>query len=249
MATIPPALGAHGFRRSFFYPGRVFGMSLAFHPTECGQFKVVCVRDLGQEAEQEMVQVQVYSSDTRKLKILVDSFRKNGYVFGNGAIHWPPSRGNHLWFNIEAEQLQALPLPVEVETLPFEKGNFETYFGESRGHLHFIQAKSFFENEFTLQVNVYEMLRDRSGWFVRYRVELDDVLRAYPPTMLCGYIFSIIDVIRGEKEEDTFMVLKINNKNILTFNVLDKSFKNIHDFTGHEYLSSFHRYTEALTSF
>ncbi|MFS8027664.1 hypothetical protein Hanom_Chr16g01501381 [Helianthus anomalus] len=43
--------------------------------------------------------------------------------------------------------------------------------------------------------------------------------------MLCRS-WPIGDVIRGEKEEDTFLLLRIPGK-MITFNVHDKSFKHI----------------------
>ncbi|KAJ0837549.1 hypothetical protein HanRHA438_Chr16g0779411 [Helianthus annuus] len=124
-----------------------------------------------------------------------------------------------------------LPLPVGFISLEI----VTMYFGESRGHLHFIPYKNPQEN--ILRLNVYEMFSDYSGWFVKYQVELD-TLRA-----------EVIDVVRGE-EEDTFLVLKSPEK-MTTYNVHDKSFKHIFSFTGCSYkgISKCHRYTETLSSF
>ncbi|MFS8027668.1 hypothetical protein Hanom_Chr16g01501431 [Helianthus anomalus] len=104
------------------------------------------------------------------------------------------------------------------------------------------------------------MLSDYSGWFVRFQVELDDLPEAFPE-MINSYLyqsspyyyqFNVFDVVRGEKEEDTFMVVRIPGK-LIRYNVHDKSFKQIFNLTVYfsfpESNSNVHRYTETLTSF
>nr|GEW72261.1 hypothetical protein [Tanacetum cinerariifolium] len=60
----------------------------------------------------------------------------------------------------------------------------------------------------------------------------------------------VLDVVKGEEEEDTFMVVKIFMK-IIRFNIMDKSFKEIFDLidTAHGNIRPWdvHRYTKTLT--
>ena len=111
-----------------------------------------------------------------------------------------------------------------------------------------------------LQLNVYEMLSGHSGWFLKYQVELDELPVAYPefnheylpPSSPHYYEFEVLDVVRGENEEDTFIVVRIPGK-IIRYNVFDKSFNQIYDiskvFYGYIGNSEVHRYTEAITYF
>ncbi|XP_076922449.1 F-box protein At5g07610-like [Bidens hawaiensis] len=236
-------------------------MGLAFHQTDRVHFKLVCVRCL--KRNEGLFQIQVYSSETKKWKIAIESFSEREPVFEkgvywNGAVYWAPYRGRYFCFKIDVEQLQTLPLseglvPSKVNTW---------YFGESRGHLHLILPMNREERGFI----VYEMLRDHSGWFAKYQIQLDEIMTAYleigNPYGLF-YDLTVIDVVRGETEEDTYMVLHSKAK-IITYNVHDKNCKliftlpkNFSEHYGHKILTyedffedfpCFHRYIETLTS-
>ncbi|KAL8227805.1 hypothetical protein R6Q57_015389 [Mikania cordata] len=75
------------------------------------------------------------------------------------------------------------------------------YFGESRGHLHLVDTA---QHENRLHLNVYEMLMDNSGWFVKYEVRLDELPGAFPkmihnhhhPSSSFYYEFHVFDVKR-----------------------------------------------------
>uniref|UniRef100_A0A251S6K2 Putative F-box domain-containing protein n=1 Tax=Helianthus annuus TaxID=4232 RepID=A0A251S6K2_HELAN len=117
------------------------------------------------------------------------------------------------------------------------------------GHLHLILHMD--RGDDSLLLNVYEMLSDHSGWFVKYQVQLGELLGAFPEMVSEDrYDFKVIDVVRGEEEGDSFVVLK-TSKRIITYNVHDKSFKLVLSFAGHSYEGSlvFHRYTETLSLF
>lgn len=73
------------------------------------------------------------------------------------------------------------------------------------------------------QFNIYELERDRSEWFVKYRIDLGSVATEFPemiPTRtiaehLSFYNFVILSVVRRETTdggEPLFMVLHINGK-------------------------------------
>ncbi|XP_076950228.1 F-box protein At5g07610-like [Bidens hawaiensis] len=185
----------------------VWSMALAFHPTQCVHYKVVCVRQLPTGGG--LFQIQIYSSDTRKWKISIESFSAPKSIFlrpvyWNRAIYWPPYYGtrDYFYFKIDVEQLLTFPVPEELvddEVL--------MYFGESRGHLHSILPTKRVENSLV----VYEMLMDCSGWFVKYQVQLDKLLTAFPtPVYQYSYNFDVVDVVdvvRGKEEEDAFLVV------------------------------------------
>ncbi|KAL8510786.1 hypothetical protein ACS0TY_017561 [Phlomoides rotata] len=82
---------------------------------------------------------------------------------------------------------------------------FDYYLGESCDHLHYMEF-----HEVKIQFDVYEMKRDYSEWFVKFRVDLSSVVVSYPamymdefdPTMWYPDGFSICSLVRGVKEED-----------------------------------------------
>ncbi|GJW08932.1 F-box protein-like protein [Tanacetum coccineum] len=90
-----------------------------------------------------------------------------------------------LYFDLNVENFKKLPLPsASVASLEgFDHVEVPFYFGESRGHLHLVE---FAHPEKHLHLNVYEMLCDRSGWFVKYQVELDELSITYPE-MITNY--------------------------------------------------------------
>ncbi|KAJ0837514.1 hypothetical protein HanRHA438_Chr16g0779001 [Helianthus annuus] len=228
-------------------------MGLAYHQTDCPHYKLVCIRSLECVGELlELFQIQTYSSDTGKWEISVESFHamKPAFfyqgVYWNGAVFWGPYYQNYLYFKLDVEQLQTLPLPVGLPSSEV----IAMYFGESRGHLHLIVRNRF--QDYSLPLNVYEMLSDHSGWFVKYQLQLDELPGAFTKTVSWdGYCaLNVIDVVRGEEEENTFLVLKTPEK-LITYNVHDKSYKQIFNFRRYSYIGSsiFHRYTETLSSF
>ncbi|KAF5761744.1 putative F-box domain-containing protein [Helianthus annuus] len=255
-AIIPSVPGGQNVRKTIRF------MGLAFHQTDCLHYKVVCIRSV--ERYRELFQIHIYSSYTGKWKISSESFSADYFtpfwygVYWNGAIHWAPSCRNPLYFKIEDEQLQTLPLPAKLASSEgYYDGAMPMYFGESRGHMHLVDTAN---GENHLHLIVYEMMSDYSGWFVKFQVELDDLPGAFPeminsylhPSSPYYYQFNVIDVVRGENEEDTFMVVRIPGK-LIRYNVHDKSFKQIFNLTTYfsfpESHSNVHRYTETLTSF
>ncbi|KAD4584135.1 hypothetical protein E3N88_21736 [Mikania micrantha] len=243
-------------------------MGLAFHQTSCVNYKVICIyRDTQYD---ERLQVQIYSSDTGKWKSTLDEYiwvsyytPFSGGVYWNGSFLWAPSSVGPKYLKLDIERFFELslpsPLPARVAIFGgYREGARPLYFGESRGHLHLVDTS---DHENHLHLNVYEMSNDRSGWFVKHRVELDDLRAAYPDMTRINqqqtrpdyYNFEILDVVRGENDdEDSFMVIKVSKK-IIRYNIFDKSFKQIFDLTNtlHENIGPWdvHRYTGTITSF
>lgn len=80
-------------------------------------------------------------------------------------------------------------------------------------------------------------------------MELDELPAAYPEIIykfpdrsMFRYILKILDVVIREKEEETFMVVRILYK-IIRYNILNKSLKLIFD------LPKSFRYIESIGSF
>ncbi|KAD7117651.1 hypothetical protein E3N88_04919 [Mikania micrantha] len=236
-AVIPSVPGGQNVRKSIGF------MGLAFHQTDCPHYKIVCIHGPNTSSIDSLFRIQIYSSITGKWKISNNHIYAPSHavfrnaVYWNGAIHWAPSCLNPSYFILEDDELQNLPLPPRA-AYPgvYSHGNLPIYFGESRGHLHLVE---FNYHEKHLQLYVYEMLKDHSGWFVKFKVEVDDFLPAVPeliqryqhPSIPHYSDYEIFDVVRGEEDEDTFIVLKIWWK-IIRYNVVDKSFMQLLDLNG-----------------
>ncbi|XP_023753251.1 F-box protein At5g07610 [Lactuca sativa] len=242
-AVIPSILGGMAVRKTIIF------MALAFHQTDCVHYKVVCFYF---PEPDDVIKVQIYSSETGKWKISDDYMSLpdcsiDYIVFWNQAIHWYPF-DDKSYFKLDTEEFQSLP------SEDFEDWEDALYFGESRGHLHLVARVD--PRESRLQLNVFEMLNDHSRWFLKYRVDLDELTDAYPemicsnldPLSLDYYEFDVFDVVRGEEEEETFMVIRVPGK-VIRYNVVDKSFKQISDKIGQTRGIYVHRYIESLVSF
>ncbi|KAH7520918.1 hypothetical protein FEM48_Zijuj08G0196600 [Ziziphus jujuba var. spinosa] len=159
-----------------------FIFNLAFDPSKSIHYKVVCVRKID-HSNQQYYQIEIYSSATRTWKLsggpldapfdIGSSNHGNSCdgVFWNGAVNWISKRHSLLYFNLEEEQLNEMPLPFNPE----RSNTSFMYFGESRDHLHLI---TMFNRK--TQFDVYEMERDYSNWFVKFRVDLSEVASVYP---------------------------------------------------------------------
>ncbi|XP_076886630.1 F-box protein At5g07610-like [Bidens hawaiensis] len=218
-------------------------MALAFHPTLCVHYKVVGIRLLKPE---DLFQIHIYSSDTGQWKICGESFSIQNPpfcqpVYWNGAVHWTPDSRDLLYFKLDVEQLQTLS--VQEGLMSNERSTM--YFGESRGHLHLISETKPEETSLI----VYEMLMDHSGWFVKYRVQLDELLSGFPEMVdHYGYRFQVVDVVRGKEEEDTFLVLETPLK-MIRYNVHDMSFKELYNYEEYSFgFEGAHRYIETLSA-
>ncbi|XP_076950225.1 F-box protein At5g07610-like [Bidens hawaiensis] len=231
-------------------------MALAFDQTHSPHYKVVCVCAF--ESRKDMFQIQIYSSETMKWKVCIESFAArvsdfHSPVYWNGSIHWAPDHldNSFLYLKLDVEELQMLPVPEELASIEIST----KYFGESRGHLHLIPNTDCSHR--ILFLNVYEMLRDRSGWFVKYRLQFYE-LRGFPEML--DYDLGVVDVVRGKGEEETFLVLLTPEK-VMRYNIHDKSYNEIYSLAEDDFYdetsrydffvatASCHRYIEALSSF
>ncbi|XVF11232.1 hypothetical protein REPUB_Repub08aG0008600 [Reevesia pubescens] len=198
----------------------VFGVNLAFDPTNSPHYKFVFVQepdpwlDLRDDPESRYAsqQIEIYSSRTQSWRLSGNPFIAevntgfNRGVFCNGAIHWLTGWGTTSpYFNVEEEKLRELPMPPFPDD--WEDLRMYVYFGESRGHLHLIEIYG----PRTTQFNVYEIESDYSGWFVKYHIDLDPLTVAFPgmrrtyydPSDLNYYVFSVLCIVREENDEES----------------------------------------------
>ncbi|KAJ4963329.1 hypothetical protein NE237_023268 [Protea cynaroides] len=213
--------------------GNVISISLAFDPLKSPHYKAVSF--LRCDGYVEKYQIEIYSSETGLWRSSGDPFTistgliHDNIVYWNGAIHWVSWWGTSLYYNVDHECLGMMPMP------PLPDGCRERsfrYFGESHGHLHLIQIY----DPDTTNFNIFEMENDYSRWFVKYHVNLDAATIAYPE-MIQKYVdvsawnrfaFSILSVVHGKEEEDSFLVLHIPNK-VISYHLKDGSFKTLLD--------------------
>ncbi|KAK3221142.1 hypothetical protein Dsin_015112 [Dipteronia sinensis] len=244
----------------------VCGITLAFDPDKSPHYKVVCVRKLkssqgylGIYSRLENAypfehhylgnylwyQIEIYSSETRSWRLSVKSFIAQHSVnfrrgvFWNGAVHWVNCFGPSLYFKVDDdEKLRKMPMPATPIPDGWEDGRRLRYFDESREHLHLVEIYG----PCTAKFDVYEMETDYSGWFVKYRVDLNIITIAFPeiitayldPTDLHYYKFAILGIIREANDEESYMVLHLPGKAIC-YNLNNKTFNKICDFSpGHE---------------
>ncbi|KAJ0801736.1 putative F-box domain-containing protein [Helianthus annuus] len=136
-------------------------------------------------------------------------------IYWNGAMHWIPGV-DLVYFKLDEEKLKMMSLPERDLSSP--RDETPLYFGESGGHLHLVESIS---REHRSRLNVYEMLSDYSGWFIKYQVELDELRPLYNSRGAANHcLFEVFDVVRGEDEEESaFMVVKIQDKIIRFFSL------------------------------
>ncbi|KAM5581929.1 F-box protein [Rosa sericea] len=105
---------------------------------------------------------------------------------------------------------------VNGSPTPSEKNLFWRYFWESHGggHLHLIDIYRPGLTAF----EVLEMGRDYSGWFVKYRVDLDPIFSTYP--QLPWYFIVVLFIAREETdgEGSSSLLLHIPGK-VISYNL------------------------------
>ncbi|KAL5549988.1 hypothetical protein UlMin_000164 [Ulmus minor] len=212
------------------------GFSLAFDPSKSLDYKVVCVwRNLDHNYH-----IEIYSSKTRTWRLSGDSFDANdtiqfgGGVFWNGAVNWLSFSKHSLYFNVDEERLSQMSLPPLPEHwLPNGKLRNLRYFGESHGHLHIINHVN---DPTTLELDVYEMRMDYSGWFVKFRVDYSEFPTAFPeiiPSQLDHQnldccLFSVVHIYHSDVDEESYAVIRIQGK-IIRYNFMSKTLDGVCD--------------------
>ncbi|XP_022744112.1 F-box protein At5g07610-like [Durio zibethinus] len=192
--------------------GSLRAVNLAFDPIKSPYYKVICVRKLPSPSNR--FGIYIYSSKSDEWDDSWISFGANEYirfdygVFCNGIIHWNSNGRKSLRFDLENKVLKKMPMLAPMFQAPEESEDEDSrYFGESRGHLHLGVTYM----PLRLKFNVFEMAADYSHWFLKYSLNLDDAMKAFPdfglPALDIYYGFRILSVIRSEGEVSKVVIL------------------------------------------
>ncbi|XVF77331.1 hypothetical protein PTKIN_Ptkin14bG0034400 [Pterospermum kingtungense] len=233
----------------------IAGINLAFDPSKSTHFKVICVltnnkqdqdpipipndnnNDIEHLVSPTYHQIEVFSSETKAWTLSGDPFEAPHYtdfehgVFWNGAIHWLSPTDISLYFDVDSESLETMAMPgMHTGTTGFWSSQRFPYFGSCCGHLHLVEVESISEPGLL----VLEMKPNYTHWFLKYRVDLNNVASDFPeiarryidefPNLAQNnpeedhrvqyYAYSILSLVRGEEdqEDDVELVLLIPGK-------------------------------------
>lgn len=202
----------------------LLGIYVAFDPLKSQNYRVVCVWESNADMFNYEIRIAVYRSEIGLWGELMGAFTIpyavcfNNGVFWNGKVHWI-SNSDIVCFDIDEGYLKIMPLPLT------SNGSNVVYFGESSGHLHLVV--NFKGSEALL--NVFEMETDYSRWVLKYCCDLDTVI--IPPDMVLNHkscAFSLIFLGRGEKEDESCLVIGIHGK-LISYNLKNKTSKKLID--------------------
>nr|GEU53148.1 hypothetical protein [Tanacetum cinerariifolium] len=208
----------------------LLGMSIAFDPSISPHYKIAYVYFL----EERIFEIRVYSSETHTCKtaciVNLDYDISNtpikmefkGGVYWNNAVHWISDHRFVLYFNFDRELIHKISTPSVRKNL--------NYIFESRGH--FLDVEMSDPVDSTLKI--HELKRDYSEWFVKYIVNLKELGWSFPRLFRRGSPVAlqtaVLDLVLGEKDDDSFLVLEIP-WTVVRYNLVSKTFHKLHDFT------------------
>ncbi|MFQ6637743.1 hypothetical protein Gotur_013744 [Gossypium turneri] len=219
-------------------PNTIFGVILAFDPLKSAHYKVIFVRS--SETSPHLYQLEIYSSETHQWSFSSEISKVNNFsqgVYCCGGIHWRNNSGPFLRFDVHQERFQEIPMPKIPDD--WDQQTKCRYFGECGGRLHLILTSC---KHSTRQFDVYEMKNDFSGWFVKYRVDLNALISANPKMTQSNchasdhwdyHAFTVLAIVVGEGSGQgsslPFMVLHVPGK-VITYSFKDKTSTLLHDF-------------------
>ncbi|XP_022718751.1 F-box protein At5g07610-like [Durio zibethinus] len=205
-------------------------VSMAFVPLKSPHYKIVCVRKVSDKSSK--YELDIYSSETdswslSRISFCVEgSIRFNDAVFCNGKIHWNCYRRDSLYFDVENESLEPLPMPISTMEAPKER----SYLGECRGVLYIaVTYFVFICSEF----DVFEMDSDYSCWTLKHRLYIGGLVKDFPE-IIWSYNydqspgFSDVCITQFEKEEDPKVVVWVENK-VIFYDFMDGAWKSLYD--------------------
>ncbi|XP_022747906.1 uncharacterized protein LOC111297435 [Durio zibethinus] len=182
-------------------------------------------------------EIDIYSSETDSWTITGIGFEadegsivfEESYVFCNAKIHSDSFKNESLYFDVEKECLQKMPMPTLLDGSDIID-HMDRYFGEARGTLYIALAYNELGH---LVLYVFEMATDYSNWFLKRLRDLGDAMRVFPEINLgCppfySYGYSVMCFIHSEKEEEPKVVLRADGK-IICYDFNDVAWKMLYD--------------------
>ncbi|GJZ56926.1 retrovirus-related pol polyprotein from transposon TNT 1-94, partial [Tanacetum coccineum] len=138
-------------------------------------------------------------------------------IYSNGALHWLNFTNRRYWhakLNILVGNLvlRTRQLPVTLDGELF----CDPKFFESRGCLLLVCK----DDPDSRQLNIFEMRNGYSEWSPKYLINLDDIMTPLPQNWVI--YSSVWRIVLGEREEDSFMVIKSYEK-VLQYKIVLKT--------------------------
>ncbi|XP_076937268.1 F-box protein At5g07610-like [Bidens hawaiensis] len=207
------------------------GFRMAFDPSKSSHYKIVCAGVVINNNNTLDIQIQIYSSKTRDWSVLSHDRRCilfKGFKYGlywNNGIHWLNTRNRnwHMMLDINDKHC----FKTRAQLVPEDgKASRDQKLFESRGCLFLICS----QNK-PKQLIVYEMSKWDSGWLVKYIVCLSEIIM--PSPKISGKSASwfrsrVRSIVNGEKDEDSFLVMKMCRK-IFRYSIGLKTFFKLHE--------------------
>ncbi|CAN4102975.1 unnamed protein product [Withania somnifera] len=201
----------------------VVAMNLAFDPLKSSDYKIVCVvRDnrLGLLRFLTFCSEFTWKESGQQVRVRGDEYYYLGKgVFLNGAIHLVSKSSPFLCFDVDNECLKIMPSTSIPEG---NNGRKIKYFGESAEKLHLIEE----DVVRSTLLNVFELEKDYSKWFMKYVVDVEVLTRLFPRMVFnepeavdaIGYQFDVLCFLDGEKEGKTMLMLSLPEK-IISYDI------------------------------
>ncbi|CAK7357224.1 unnamed protein product [Dovyalis caffra] len=213
------------------------GITLAFDPSKSLEYKVVAVCQC--VLFENCYQIQIYSSKARTWRVSVRSFNPQypvdflRGVFYNGTIHWGSDvgcfrkiwsvsdlcfrsedwSGSNLYFDIDQEKLKTLQMPRVRARASCESSLVNCFEVSGGGRLLLVRK---YKTASDPQIDVYQLHRDFSGWFLKYRLDLPDRFDEYRNVLFVG----------SGNDKDSLILVDANWLSIIRkYNLKDKSFE------------------------
>nr|GEW10983.1 hypothetical protein [Tanacetum cinerariifolium] len=210
----------------------VGGIRLVFDPTESPHYKVVHARLVNDDNDVgSYILIETYSSETGNWSVCahrIHSYQRfRGFedgIYWNRAVHWidyvnGPLLHSRLDILVDHPVLTTIKLPLFVDgSLCCSRKLFV-----SRGCL-LLASKTYL---CSCQLRISEMRNVYSGWLVKYLVNLDDLMLPHPSTW--GIHSSVLCIVLGEREEDSFMVIESDGK-VLQYKIVLNTVHMLFDF-------------------
>ncbi|KAM7477701.1 hypothetical protein LguiA_025914 [Lonicera macranthoides] len=196
-------------------------INLIFDPLKSCHFKLLYVRD---------GKVFIYSSESNAWRVpsrdSLGNKRPNSDVikFGvylNGAIHWPSHRkGTSLYFDVDEECFRTMPMP------PIQGGaqvRIIRYFGVLQGQLHMID----YEDDSSLNFDVFVMEKDYSNWFVKYNVNLAALSWRLNPVGCLIQRFYVLSLVEDEEQSSVLVMYVPYLEMVMSYNLKNEKLKKL----------------------